>query len=152
MDPVYSAWWKRVCAALIDAVVVSIPNGILFAAVGGSAVETDPTTGVARFHFTGTYVASLVLSLVLTIAYFVLLEGGPRAASVGKMAMNITVRDASDLGPIGYARAFGRRVLANVFWYLFLLPGLLDVLWPLWDDRHQTWHDKAVRSVVVDKA
>ena len=39
-----------------------------------------------------------------------------------------------------------------VLWWLLLIPGLLDVLSPLWDGRRQTWHDKAVNSVVVDKA
>ena len=26
---------------------------------------------------------------------------------------------------------------------------LLDVLWPLWDDRNQTLHDKVVSSIAV---
>jgi uncharacterized RDD family membrane protein YckC len=31
----------------------------------------------------------------------------------------------------------------------FYLPGLIDVLFPLWDPKRQTLHDKAVGSVVV---
>ncbi|HEX3621076.1 MAG TPA: RDD family protein [Acidimicrobiales bacterium] len=151
-DPAYSAWWKRVCAALIDTVVVGIPGGIIFAVLGGSLVRTDPNTGLATFHLTGTYALACLLSLVLSLAYYVLLEGGPAAATVGKMAMNITLRDESTLTAIGYGRALGRRLLAAVLWWLFFIPGLLDVLWPLWDDRHQTLHDKATNSVVVDKA
>ena len=56
------------------------------------------------------------------------------------------------MGPIGYGKALGRRLLASLFWWLLLIPGLLDVLWPLWDGRRQTWHDKVVGSVVVDSA
>lgn len=152
MDPIYSPWWKRVCAALIDGVLISVPTGIIFAVLGGSLVHTDPTTGVATFHFTASYGAAWVLTLVLSLAYYVILEGGPRAASVGKMALNITLRDETSLTSIGYGRALGRRLVAVVLPWLLFLPGLLDVLWPLWDPRHQTLHDKVVSSVVVDKA
>jgi uncharacterized RDD family membrane protein YckC len=152
MDPVYSPWWKRVCAALIDFVTLSIPNGIISSLLGGNAIETDPVTGVASFHPTAGYVAAIVISIVGSLAYYVVMEGGPAAATVGKMAMHITVRDASTWTPIGYGRALGRRLLGMVLWWLLLIPGLLDVLSPLWDGRRQTWHDKAVNSVVVDKA
>ena len=152
MDPVYSPWWKRVCAALIDFVTLSIPNGIISSLLGGNAIETDPVTGVASFHPTAGYVAAIVISIVGSLAYYVVMEGGPTAATVGKMAMHITVRDASTWTPIGYGRALGRRLLGMVLWWLLLIPGLLDVLSPLWDGRRQTWHDKAVNSVVVDKA
>lgn len=152
MDPVYSPWWKRVCAALIDFVTLSIPNGIVSSVLGGNAVETDPVTGVVSFDPTAGYVIAFVISILLSFAYYVLMEGGRTAATVGKMAMHITVRDASTWEPIGYGRALGRRFLGMALWWLFLIPGLLDVLSPLWDGRRQTWHDKAVNSVVVDKA
>jgi hypothetical protein len=32
---------------------------------------------------------------------------------------------------------------------MLIIPGLLDVLQPLWDRKHQTLHDKIVGSVVV---
>jgi uncharacterized RDD family membrane protein YckC len=97
-------------------------------------------------------VAAVIISFVGCLAYYVVMEGGPTAATVGKMAMHITVRDASTWTPIGYGRALGRRLLGMVLWLLLLVPGLLDLLSPLWDGRRQTWHDKAVNSVVVDKA
>ena len=30
------------------------------------------------------------------------------------------------------------------------VPAFIDGLWPLWDHRRQSWHDKAVRSIVVN--
>jgi uncharacterized RDD family membrane protein YckC len=152
MDPVYSPWWKRVCAALIDFVTLSIPNGVITTILGGNAFQVDPDTGLNTFHFTAGYLAAIVISLIGSLVYYVVMEGGPTAATVGKMAMHITVRDASTWTPIGYGRALGRRLLGMVLWYLLIIPGLLDVLSPLWDGRRQTWHDKAVNSVVVDKA
>ncbi|MGI8810882.1 MAG: RDD family protein [Acidimicrobiales bacterium] len=152
MDPSYSPWWKRVCAALLDGAILSIPSGIIFALLGRDAVQTDPATGLATFRFTGAYATACILAAVAALAYYAVLEGGSRGASVGKMALGLSVRDASTLGPIGYGRALVRRLAANVLWWLLFLPGLLDVLWPLWDSRRQTLHDKLTRSVVVDKA
>jgi hypothetical protein len=34
---------------------------------------------------------------------------------------------------------------------LFVVPWVIDMLWPLWDPRNQTLHDKVVNSVVVRK-
>ena len=32
---------------------------------------------------------------------------------------------------------------------LFVIPWIIDMLWPLWDDRNQTLHDKVVGTVVL---
>jgi len=151
-EPSYSAWWKRVVAALIDGVVVFIPAGILFAVMGAGTVQTDPATGQATFHPSGAYFVAWLIALVGSLVYYTVLEGGPGGATVGKLAMGIQVRSESGMAPIGYGKALGRRLMASVFWWLLLIPGLLDVLSPLWDARRQTWHDKVVGSVVVDKA
>ena len=63
------------------------------------------------------------------------MDGGPSAATVGTRALHLSVRVDSTWAPIGYGRALGRRFLGTVLWWLLVLPGLLDVLWPLWDDR-----------------
>jgi len=36
-----------------------------------------------------------------------------------------------------------------VLFGIFTLPLVLDSLFPLWDDRNQTLHEKVVSSVVV---
>ena len=46
-------------------------------------------------------------------------------------------------------RAWGRAVMAFVFWFL-LVAWILDYLWPLGDKRHQCLHDKVARTVAVD--
>lgn len=148
--PAYSAWWKRVAATLIDAV--------LFVAV--SAVVTFPlfstaTSSAATGHAgVSAWFVPLVTLLILVgdLVYHIVLEGGSRGATVGKMALGIQVRDAATLGPIGYGRAAARRLVAMLLWWVMWVPGIVDVLFPLWDPRRQTLHDKAVSSVVVDRA
>src|SRR5512132_1572128 len=44
---------------------------------------------------------------------------------------------------------FGRYAIVFVFG-LLTFPLIIDYLWPLWDGRNQTLHDKMVSSVVLD--
>ena len=66
------------------------------------------------------------------------------------MLMRIQVRDIETGGPIGFGRGLGRQLILYVFAVACVLPLLLDYLSPLWDQKRQAWHDKLVRSVVVD--
>lgn len=120
-----AGFWSRFGAYLLDTIllnVVFVPLNLLLP--------------------TGVYIA---IALPLGIAYFALLEGGPRGQTVGKMALGIRVIDLTRGGPIGYGRAIiryvGRIASAIVI--------LLGYLWMLWDKEKQTWHDKMATSVVV---
>jgi len=73
---------------------------------------------------------------------------GARGATVGKLTVGIVVVSGEDGGRIGYARAFGR-VASAFFLGILVIPGLLSYLWPLWDRRCQTLHDKMVNTIVV---
>ena len=116
----------RLAAVLIDGilltVVVTIPLGILLPV--------------------GAYYA---ISTVLGVAYYVLLEGGPKGQTVGKMAVGIRVFDLRQGGPIGYGRAFIRYIGRIASFFIVLL----GYFWMLWDKEKQTWHDKFAGSVVV---
>lgn len=136
----------------MDWVIVSVPNGIILATVGSNRLQTDPVTGEVTAQITSRVLVAWLLTLIVTLAYHVIMEGGPRGATVGKMALNLTVRDESTLEPIGYGRALGRRLMAHLLWVLLIIPGILDLLAPLWNRRRQTWHDSIVGSVVVDSA
>lgn len=43
--------------------------------------------------------------------------------------------------------AFLRAILSSILGQACFL----NYLWPLWDKKHQTWHDMIVSSVVVKK-
>lgn len=126
-------WWKRVVAFIIDVIIVNIASTIIYLVVGGNA-----------------QIAAILISLIITFAYFTALNGSPRGQTVGKMALGIAVRDMDSGSSIGPVRAFSRALAEYVLFALFILPWLVDVLWPLWDPQRQAWHDKAVRSLVVD--
>jgi uncharacterized RDD family membrane protein YckC len=53
--------------------------------------------------------------------------------------------------PVGTLRAAIRSATVAVLTVLAPLA-VLDLLWPLWDPRNQTIHDKAARTVVLRQA
>ncbi|MDA8184656.1 MAG: RDD family protein [Actinomycetota bacterium] len=156
-----SAWWRRVGAYLIDAIIVGVPLTILDVALSiGSIAHTvscsPPGSSVSstcvstRFGiFSGGFLLLEILGVVVTAIYFGLLDGSARGQTVGKMAAGIVLRDADSGGPVGFWRAAARPVLWTLFFYLFFVPGVLNFLWAAWDSRHQCWHDKIVRTTVA---
>jgi len=66
----------------------------------------------------------------------------------GKMAVGIKVVRGSDEGRVGWGRALGR-YLSEFALGLFSLPLLLSYLWPLWDSRNETLHDKMAGTIVT---
>jgi uncharacterized RDD family membrane protein YckC len=121
-----AGFWRRFAAMVID--------GILIGAVTAMIEATDASTAVA-----------VIAATAVVWIYWVALEGGPRGQTLGKMALGIRVVDRDTSGPIGYGRAFLRRIVAIVSTAVIYL----GYLWMLWDPEKQTWHDKAARALVV---
>jgi uncharacterized RDD family membrane protein YckC len=131
-------WWRRVVAIIIDGILVAIVAGILGAILGvdrNSMFDLDP--------------GYQVVSLAVGLAYFGMLNGGESGQTLGKMALGIRVRSADDGGPIGYGRGVARQFVVWLLGLPFGILALIDGLWPLWDARRQSWHDKAINSIVV---
>jgi uncharacterized RDD family membrane protein YckC len=119
-----AGFWRRFAAALIDGIIVGVVYAILVIAFKG---------------------VGYALAIIGSIAYFVVLEGGPRGQTVGKSAMAIRVVSFDTGGPIGYGRGFIRyigRILSSIVIYI-------GYLWMLWDRESQCWHDKLAGDVVV---
>jgi uncharacterized RDD family membrane protein YckC len=150
--PRYAEWWKRVVATIIDSVLLGIVNGILSPILGIGADPTfDPTTGQLEANgFFARVVLGNIVALVIGIGYYVYFNGGDRGQTVGKMAMKIRVRDETTGGPAGYGKALIRYVVGTVLFIACIIPGIVDMLFPLWDPKKQTLHDKAAGTIVED--
>jgi uncharacterized RDD family membrane protein YckC len=149
-------WWKRVVAIIIDGLILGIPGYAIIALLGvgfASDAEIDPVTGELEggAGFFAGFLVSILAFAVIGVLYFVLLNGNDRGQTVGKMAMKIQVRDEATGGPIGYGKAFLRWLVGWVLSFI-CLGTLIDVLFPLWDPKRQTLHDKAASSLVIDLA
>jgi uncharacterized RDD family membrane protein YckC len=138
-----SSWWSRVGAYLLDAIFTSIVSwvgvGLIY---GGSEV-----LGVI-----------LVLAgIVVAFLYFpitMMREGENNGQSFGKQILGIRViRDSGESVSFGWALLRQFVVIYLLFsvvgGFLFGIPWLIDVLWPLWDSQNRALHDMIVSSHVV---
>jgi uncharacterized RDD family membrane protein YckC len=135
-----AGWWPRVGAYLLDGLLLFLPLTLIF----GILFALDPSDDSAAWAWLGI---GYIVSIAVPFAYFTIMHGGERGQTYGKRALGIRVVDDKG-GSLGYGRAFGRYALMFVFG-LFFVPILLDLLWPLWDEKNQALHDKVVSSLVV---
>jgi uncharacterized RDD family membrane protein YckC len=140
-DVAYASWLSRVGAYLLDTLILLIPIAVII----GVLFAVNPDDSSAAW---GVLVVAYLITLVLPFVYFTVLHGNERGATYGKRAVGIRVVSEQSGGSIGYGRAFGRYAITVVFGF-FILPIVLDYLWPLWDSKNQCWHDKVVGSIVI---
>ncbi|MGA2528935.1 MAG: RDD family protein [Acidimicrobiales bacterium] len=126
-----ASWSFRALGAVADAVVVGIPTYLIAL---GAGVHTR--TGFAYLDLAVSFVYSFAL-----IGFW--------GHTLGMAALRLYAVDAYEGGtPIGTLKAAIRSATAGV---LQIIPpaAVLDLLWPLWDPRNQTIHDKAAGTVVL---
>lgn len=152
--PRYAEWWKRVVATLVDSILLGIVNSVLtpIFGLGPDAPTFNPTTGQIEggSGFFARIVLGNLVMLLVGVVYYVALNGSDRGQTVGKMLMKIRVRDDATGGPAGYAKALIRYVVGAVLFIACIIPGIVDLLFPLWDPKKQTLHDKAASTIVED--
>ena len=155
-----SEWWKRLLAIIIDGLIIFVPIYVIFFGLVGTSfsrsVEVDPITGdITRGGglLAGAGLVYMLALFIVPTVYYAVLNGSDRGQTVGKMVLKIQVRDASNGGPIGVGRGFVRSLVTQALSFFTCgIGGILDGLWPLWDQRRQALHDKVANSVVVDAA
>lgn len=154
--PVYASWLTRVGAALLDALVgvaVAIPLlapgfGLLFASLG--SVAYDPAADVNRVG--GPSPLAIVLLVVGYVGVFafgiwnLIIRQGRKGQTLGKTWVHIKVVREADGNVPGVWLALGRYLLQRLLTPVTLY---LNLLWPLWDSKNQTLHDKVCSTVVT---
>lgn len=123
-----AGFWRRVAAALVDAVLLGALNTMV------------------RLRTTDR--AALVASILIGMAYYGFFEGGPSGQTIGKKLAGIRVVRSADGQPLGWSIAWLRHLCSNLSGMAFGL----GYLWMLWDRERQTWHDRLSSTVVVPAA
>ncbi|MEU0538643.1 RDD family protein [Nocardia sp. NPDC005978] len=147
-------WGSRVGAFLIDAIIFGLPGALLNVIARAAFTEPlscdfdstsyEPCTGGG---LSAIGLVLLLLSIGASIAGM-LFQGyleGTSGQTPGKKALKLRVIREADGQLLGAGAAIGRR-FAHI---LDALPCYLGFLWPLWDDKKQTFGDKIVKSIVV---
>jgi uncharacterized RDD family membrane protein YckC len=157
-----AGWGSRVAAMLIDTLVqlvgmVPYVVGLVLFIAGApdSTSSYDSTTGGMSTTTTdegnvGLMVAGGLLALVGFLALLGIqiwnrsFKQGRTGQSIGKKAMGLKLVDERTGQPIGAGMAFVRD-LAHILDGFFYI----GYLWPLWDQKRQTFADKVLSTVVV---
>ena len=139
-----TGWWRRVAATLVDDLILLIPTLVVAAIVRTVA---------------GVFVASLAAVAVEGV-YMVKLLSAPAGQTFGNRAVHSRVCDALTGRPLsrqqalrrwGFVAVYGLIGVIGAFALGFLAAviGLVDVLFPLFNARHQTLHDRFAGTIVV---
>lgn len=119
----YAGFWRRLAAALIDGIILSIINGIVMA--------ISPQTGM----WLGTFIG---------IAYIVGFWTWNNGQTPGKMALGIRIVK-TDGSPI----SFGVAILRYIGYWVSSIILYIGFLMIAWDSKKQGLHDKIAGTYVV---
>ncbi|MGI5481131.1 RDD family protein [Streptomyces lavendofoliae] len=134
--PPYAHWGRRVGAYLLDMLIILGPLYAIVGISGATSSSGEPTIGAV--------LGLLLLVYTLTMGIVQLYKEGKTGQTIGKKALGISLVREADGRPIGFGMAFVRK-LAH---FLDSLACYLGWLWPLWDDKKQTFADKVCNTVV----
>lgn len=135
-----AGWPIRVGASILDSLIVSIPaivGAILSLVIDGDKEQLGPGGGIA--------IGAGFLLAFLVWVWNRVIQQGRTGQSFGKKLTGLKVVHSQTGQLIGIGPNLGREILAQIFNQLCIL----NVLWPLWDDKQQTWHDKVVNDIVI---
>ena len=153
-----AGWGSRVGAMLIDSLVAMIGLvpyvvGIPFLVAGMPDTSYDPQTGTMQTVHDSNG-AFLALGILLMVVGFVLsfaiqvwnraFKQGRTGQSIGKKVLGLKLVGERTGQPMGAGMAFVRDLAHTLDGFFYL-----GYLWPLWDDKRQTFADKILDTVVV---
>ena len=144
----YASFWRRFGGFLLDVFIVVATSILVFIVLAFIASIIIPTPDTEQFDAVETAGSPDFVILLFSMfgpgsgySVFMNANGG----TLGKRMLGMRIERADTGENIGIGRAFGRLIVAY-YTYSFLLLGYL---WCIWDDKKQTWHDKAVGPLVV---
>ncbi len=157
--PPLAGYGLRLGGWLIDCVILNVVIIPLLIPFGGLLHETTTQVVTNNGTYTnhsltfGIHGVGILIHAIVALLYGMLFIGSRRGQTPGMMLLGIRCVDANDAtGSIGYGRALLRAFVEYILAVAFVLPWVIDMLFPLWDERNQTIHDKAAGSIVLDRA
>lgn len=131
--PELAHWGLRAGGLIIDGLIIGAPY-VLLVGIGGAMGDAA-----------GGVIVLIGFLLTLGLAIWQLYQEGTTGQTIGKKAVGIRVLREADGRPLGFGMAFVRR-LAH---FLDSIACYIGWLWPLWDEKKQTFADKVCSSVVI---
>jgi uncharacterized RDD family membrane protein YckC len=146
-----ASWATRVRARLIDQfptylglIIFCVGYLIFIVQLASSGGSTSQLAKPAVVMIIG--LGAMLVSLGW-VAYNRWHLAGKTGQSVGKRVSKIRLIGEETYAPIGAKNAFIRDVV-----HILDALTLVGYLWPLWDDKRQTFADQVMKTVVIDEA
>ena len=146
----YATWGTRAIGYIVNALLVGVGMGVLYLVIGSMLAST--------LHLMGGHDAAGGLCCLMILLFPLATLGvgfynsvylvAQRGFSIGQGIVKIKVVDGNG-NLLTQGTAFIRLLVRVALGFVPFLP-LLDLLWPLWDVRRQTLHDKAVNCYVIN--
>ncbi|WP_406858954.1 RDD family protein [Streptomyces sp. HUAS MG47] len=133
--PELAHWGHRVGAHFLDGLIILGPvYALMFLsiAINDSEEPQGPLLFVAAIYMFG-------------MAFYQLYREGKRGQTIGKKVMGIQLLRERDGSPLG----IGMALLRKITHIIDSLACYLGWLWPLWDEKRQTFADKVCNTVVI---
>ncbi|MBC7278163.1 RDD family protein [Nocardioides sp.] len=160
--PPYASWGARVGAFVIDGLIGAVAMipfyvgyGLLIGgAAAGGVSEYDPNTGMYTPAGEPNGALMAIGGILMFIGFLVSLaflfwnyglKQGKTGYTIGKGVLGIKVVKEADGQVLGTWFSIGRQ-------FVHILDSMacyIGYLWPLWDDKRQTFADKILTTIVV---
>lgn len=137
-------FWIRFLAAIIDGVILSIPNNVITRFLPGIPVVDPINPDLGEFFL---YAAITGGAGLLVNAIYAVVMVGAVGGTAGKLILGMRVVKVNG-ARVGYGRALGR-FLASLISIVCLGLGYL---WIAWDKDKRGWHDHIAGTKVIRKA
>jgi uncharacterized RDD family membrane protein YckC len=142
-----AGWFQRVGASVVDGLVAAVPPLVLYGIAMATGEPAYDAFGEPTIEPTGLGILMIFLGIVLQFGLWFwnrVWRQGRTGQSVGKSVLGIRLVKEDTGQPAGVGLTVGRE-------FAHILDGFfyLGYLWPLWDERKQTFADKICGTLVV---
>lgn len=145
--PEYASFGQRFIAMLLDNVVFWILLTPIFLLLFENPQYTDEqieeilrTEGPLGLMNPNEMFVQTLIVLVITVFFWVKYCGTP-----GKRLLGLKIVDAKTQQPLSLMQSVTR----YIGYFIAAMPFGLGLLWIIFDDKNQGWHDKFAHSVVI---
>lgn len=158
MDTPYAGFWLRLVALIIDAIVISIIEFVVFvpllSALGlgfiGTLSDMDTEEPGNMVGLIAAVVAAAgaywILAKAIQILYYTIMESSISQATLGKMAMGIKVTDTQG-GRLDFTSAFLRNLCKLISDFTMFIGYIMAGF----TEKRQALHDLIAGALVVKK-
>jgi len=121
----HAGWFRRLIAAIIDGLIITIPVMIIVFALFWGAMMTAATGGMIGLGRVS--IATAVLMVAFNFIYFWVMEASPWQATIGKRVMSIKVVDDSKFQRIDYKTSL-LRTIGRLLWNIPTVGTLITIV------------------------